>query len=341
MKYKDLRKILQLEDNERFNELFYDPGETNEKNENRKFISLDGYYEIKKIIKEVEGKTLAESYRPIDYDTIAYAVTVYKDDNDTRDYLLNDLVTNDGKRIRNMANRTYSNPLINELLNLSFSKFGHLSLKALNKIIPYLEEGLLYHEACEKAGYNFNQKVGKEKQKLLPVIPANDIANPVVIRSLSQTRKVLNAIIKRYGSPSAIYIEMAREMGRHYNERREIEKQYNKNRTINEKAKSRIQELHPEISDPRGHDILKYKLWEEQDGRCAYSLYPIPMEHLFDYGFAEVDHIIPYSRSFDDSNANKVLVLTKRIKTSKTGRHMNGLEVMQSDGISSSHTSIH
>lgn len=311
MKYKDLRKILQLEDDERFNELFYDPGETNEKNENRKFISLDGYYEIKKIIKEVEGKTLAESYRPIDYDTIAYAVTVYKDDNDTRDYLLNDFVTNDGKRIRNMANRTYSSELIDELLNLSFSKFGHLSLKALNKIIPHLEEGLLYHEACDKAGYNFNQKVGKEKQKLLPVIPANDIANPVVIRSLSQTRKVLNAIIKRYGSPSEIYIEMAREMGRHYNERREIEKQYNKNRTINEKAKSRIQELHPEIGDPRGHDILKYKLWEEQDGRCPYSLKSIPIERLFDYGFAEVDHIIPYSRSFDDSNANKVLVLAK------------------------------
>ncbi len=312
IKYKDLRKILQLQDDERFNELFYDPGETNEKNENRKFISLDGYYEIKKIIKEVEGKTLAESYRPIDYDTIAYAITVYKDDNDAREYLSNDFVTTDGKRIKNLANRAYKEELIDELLNLSYSQFGHLSLKALNKIIPYLEEGLPYYKACEKAGYHFNQRVGKDKQKLLPVIPANDIANPVVIRSLSQTRKVLNAIIKRYGSPSGIYIEMAREMGRHYNERREIEKQYNKNRTINEKAKSRIQELHPEISDPRGHDILKYKLWEEQHGLCAYSLDPIPIGKLFDYGFAEVDHIIPYSRSFDDSNANKVLVLAKQ-----------------------------
>lgn len=311
VKYKDLRKTLQLHDDERFNELFYDPSDTNEKNENKTFISLKGTYELKKIVKEVEGTTLAKSYRPIDYDTFAYAITVYKDDQDARDYLLNDYVSSSGRRIHNLSNRSYSNELIDELLNLSFSKFGHLSLKALNNIIPYLEQGYLYHEACEKAGYNFNQKIGTKKEKLLPVIPADDIANPVVIRSLSQTRKVLNAIIKRYGSPSNIFIEMAREMGRHYTERREIEKQYNKNRTINDKAKKRIQELHPEISEPRGHDILKYKLWEEQDGKCAYSLKHIPMEDLFQHGTAEVDHIIPYSRSFDDSNANKVLVLAK------------------------------
>lgn len=317
IKYKDVRKSLQLEDGERFNELFYDPSETNAKNENKNFISLSGYYELKKIVKEVEGKTLAESYRPIDYDTFAYAVTVYKDDNDTRDYLLNDYVTENGKRINNLANRTYSEKLIEELLNLSYSKFGHLSLKALNKIIPYMEEGHPYHKACELAGYQFNQKVGKTKTKLLPVIPGDEIANPVVIRALSQTRKVINAIIKRYGSPSAIYIELAREMGRHYKERKDLEKQYNKNRIINEKAKDRIRELHPEFSDPRGHDILKYKLWEEQDGRCAYSLKPIPMDQLFDFGYAEVDHVIPYSRSFDDSNANKVLVLSRENQNKK------------------------
>src|SRR5699024_5189299 len=107
--------------------------------------------------------------------TLAYAVTVYKDDNDTRDYLLDDYVNENGKRINNIANRAYSDDLIEEVLNLSFSTFGHLSLKALNKINPYLEEGYLYHEACEKAGYNFNQRIGKKKEKLLPVIPANEI----------------------------------------------------------------------------------------------------------------------------------------------------------------------
>ncbi len=317
VKYKDIRKTLQLQHYERFNELYYDLNETNEKNENKTFLSLEGQYKLKKVVSNIEGKTLAESYRPIDYDTFAYAVTVYKDDHDAREYLLNTYVNENGKQVKNLANRAYNEELIEGLLNLSFSKFGHLSLKALNKIIPYVEQGHAYHEACEKAGYQFNQRVGNEKQKLLPVIPTKDITNPVVIRSLSQTRKVINGIIKRYGQPSEIYIELARDMGRHYSERRELEKQYNKNRKLNSQAKERIHELHPEISDPRGHDILKFKLWEEQDGRCAYSTKKIKMDDLFDHGVAEVDHIIPYSRSFDDSNANKVLVLKKENQDKK------------------------
>lgn len=311
VKYKDLRKTLKLDDNERFNELFYDPSETHAKNENKRFVSLDGYYQLKQIVHNVKDKTIAEAFRPIDYDTLAYAVTVYKDDNDTRDYLSNNYVNSNGKAVSNLANRVYNEQLIEQVLNLSFSQFGHLSLNALNKIIPFLEEGYQYHEACAKAGYNFNQRVGTEKKRLLPVIPADEIANPVVVRSLSQTRKIINSIIKRYGAPSNIYIEMARDMGRHYTERRDLEKQYNKNRTVNDKAKARISELHPEISNPRGHDILKYKLWEEQNNKCAYSLKPIKIDYLFNPGYAEVDHIIPYSRSFDDSNANKVLVLSR------------------------------
>ena len=311
VKYKDLRKVLSIPDYARFNELYYDRNESNEKNENKTFLSLQAYYKMKKAIKQIEGKTLAESYRPIDYDTFAYALTVYKDDQDAKDYLMNNYVNENGKRIRNIANKSYNEVLIEELLHLSFSKFGHLSLKALNNIMPYIEAGDQYHEACRKAGYTFNQKVGEEKKKLLPVIPTEDIVNHVVIRALSQTRKVLNAIIKRYGSPTEIYIELAREMGRNYTERKELEKQFNKNRVVNENAKKRIQELVPGIHEPRGHDILKYKLWEEQHQRCAYSMKPISIRDLFNAGYAEVDHIIPYSRSFDDSNANKVLVLSQ------------------------------
>ena len=123
---------------------------------------------------------------------------------------MNTYVNENGRKIPNLTNRAYDKKLIEELLYLDFSLFGHLSLKALNKIIPFAEEGLQYNEACEKAGYNFNQRIGKEKKKLLPVIPTDEIANPVVIRALSQTRKVLNKIIKTYGSPTNIYIELER-----------------------------------------------------------------------------------------------------------------------------------
>ena len=69
VKYDQLRKVLKLNDSERFNELFYDFTKSNEKNEKKRFLSLEGTYKIKKIIEKVEGKTLAASYSPKDYDT--------------------------------------------------------------------------------------------------------------------------------------------------------------------------------------------------------------------------------------------------------------------------------
>ena len=42
-----------------------------------------------------------------------------------------------------------------------------------------------------------------------------------------------------------------------------------------------------------------------------YSLRQMSLEKLFSPNYAEVDHIVPYSKSFDDSRKNKVLVLTE------------------------------
>ncbi|CAM3282474.1 type II CRISPR RNA-guided endonuclease Cas9 [Filibacter tadaridae] len=310
VKYTALRKELHLQEEERFNELFYDEGKSLAINEKVTFLSLEGQYKIRTIIKETEGKDAVYEYRPIDYDAIAYALTVFKDDQDIKDYLLNQYVDTKGRKQFNISNRIYSDGLIDSLLNLSFSKFSHLSLKALTQLLVHMEEGKTFKEACDFCGYSIGQTKNQKKTRLLPVLPEEEIRNPVVLRALSQSRKVINAIIKRYGSPSNLYIELAREMGRPYKERREISKEYNTNRSVNERAKSSVIEFSG-IKDPRGHDILKYKLWESQDGRCAYSLKTIPLEQLFEIGYAEVDHIIPYSRSFDDGNQNKVLVLTK------------------------------
>lgn len=60
-----------------------------------------------------------------------------------------------------------------------------------------------------------------------------------------------------------------------------------------------------------GLDIVKFKLYQEQKGFCPYSGVEIKKERLYEPGYAEVDHIIPYSRCFDDSYSNKVLVLAE------------------------------
>ncbi|MCM1295355.1 MAG: type II CRISPR RNA-guided endonuclease Cas9 [Muribaculaceae bacterium] len=78
------------------------------------------------------------------------------------------------------------------LLECEFSGFGNLSVKAMQKIIPYLEQGLKYDKACEAAGYNFKSHGGGvAKLKKLRGKEINDeinsIAVPVVRRSVSQT----------------------------------------------------------------------------------------------------------------------------------------------------------
>ena len=147
----------------------------------------------------------------------------------------------------------------------------------------------------------------------MPKLPQNtyDITSPVVKRSnQSRQSKVVNEIIKRHGSPAAVNIELAREMSKSFKDRKRIEKEQNDNAAQNQRIYDEIKDTF-HVAQPSGQDIVKYKLWQEQDCKCVYTGQPIKAENLFVPGYYEVDHIIPYSISFDDSYTNKVLVLTK------------------------------
>lgn len=202
-----------------------------------------------------------------------------------------------------------------KLLDLECSSFGNLSIKAMNKLIPFLRQGLKYDKACEAVGYNFKAH-GSSLSKLKKLrgeeinTEINSIATPVVRRSVSQTLKVLNALIDKYGSPCAVNIELARELSKNFEERKKIERDNKTNEAEHQRALERLNKEFNVVS-PKGIDVLKLRLYEEQGGKCAYSLKPIDASRLFVSNYVQIDHIIPYSRSFDDSFNNKVLVLTK------------------------------
>lgn len=218
--------------------------------------------------------------------------------------------------------------LVDALLDIRFDKFHALSLKALRKIVPHMEAGLRYDEACEKAGYHHSQlfKVGEGARKTLPSLYSGrdksgrmvfneelgDIPrNPVVLRALNQARKVLNALVQKYGSPNAVHIEMARELSKPFDERNKIGKEQDVYRERNEKDRQTFVSEYGIVGAPRGGDFEKWKLYREQQGKCAYSVEPIDLHRLLESGYVEIDHALPYSRSFDDSKNNKVLVLAK------------------------------
>lgn len=160
-----------------------------------------------------------------------------------------------------------------------------------------------------EAGY---QKPEQTAQIYLPPVPQDDssITSPVVRRAVSQTIKVINAIIREMGSsPVYINIELARELSHDKKERDKIKKAQDDNAAKNEKAMNQLREYVDGM--PSGQDLVKYKLWEEQQGRCMYSDEPIQLERLTEPGYVDVDHIVPYSICFDDRMANKVLVLAR------------------------------
>ena len=126
---------------------------------------------------------------------------------------------------------------------------------------------------------------------------------------------MINAIIDKYGSPKAIYIETAKDLSKSYDDRKRIEFKQKENYENNEKIKEYIRETFN--FEPKPFDIVKMKLWREQGGKCAYSLKSIPAERLFEENFVQVDHIVPFSRCFDDSYNNKVLVFSSENQNKK------------------------
>ena len=298
VKYSSLRKLLKLKETERFNSLNYsiksgeDINEI-EKTEKAVFVKMPYFYAYKKIFGTKLG-VVPTDLEQEQYDRIATILTEYK---------------NDDSRTQRFKELNLESKHIDKLLSLNASKYQHLSIKAMRNIIPYLLEGLSYDKACVKAGYDFR---GLEEVSKLHILKGpeitnflKDITNPIVKRSVSQTIKVLNAIILKYGTPLAVNIELAREMSKTFEERNRINKEGEKRFKENEKIKKEIQELNRKFVT--GQDIVKYRLWQEQQHICPYSGKTIPQEKLFEPGF-EVDHIIPYSISFDDSYRNKVLV---------------------------------
>lgn len=194
---------------------------------------------------------------------------------------------------------------IEALSSLSFTDFNRLSLKAISVLLPLMEQGQRYDEAMRVLGTPAAQKT-----LFLPPLKETDIAilNPTVIRAFAEFRKVANALVRKFGSFDRVHIELAREVNTKET-RDELEKIAEDNKKTNDRAASWITENFPSVPIKK-KNILKARLFEQQDGRCAYALKPISLERLFDEGYCEIDHILPRSRSGDDSFANKVLCLT-------------------------------
>ncbi|MBL9122083.1 MAG: type II CRISPR RNA-guided endonuclease Cas9 [Planctomycetaceae bacterium] len=196
--------------------------------------------------------------------------------------------------------------------------YGSLSLKAIEKLLPHLERGLVYQSqsdpelsALHAAGYLRRDELQRRLFDRLPDLSRmrlgdsrlGEIPNPVVRRALVELRKVVNAIVAKYGRPAAVHVEMARDVQVGSERRREIAARMRAREADRERAADAIRKLGLAA---RRDGVNKYLIWQEQGHECVYCGKPISQSQLFG-GEVEVDHILPYSRCLDDSQMNKVV----------------------------------
>lgn len=291
LSYAQIRKKLALDDDVFFNSLYYGD-KPKEEAEKRKWPQMQSYHKIRTALDKV-GKGTISTLTESQLNAIASILTQYK---------------SDAKRVDALREAGIPPQFDEVLLPLSFSKYGNLSVKAMRELIPMLEQGMRYDEACKEVYGDHRGLSTGERKNRLSLKDAEDIANPVVRRAVSQTIKVVNAVVRTYGPPDVVRIELAREMSQNFDERRKTEKRQDENRAANERAKEQIAEYKGDRAT--GLDIVKFKLYREQEGVCLYSGRNLDLSRLFEPGYVDVDHIIPYSRCFDDSYQNKVLVLS-------------------------------
>lgn len=182
-----------------------------------------------------------------------------------------------------------------------FRGTGHVSTAACRRLIPHLEAGLVYSEACQREGWD-HAAIGLSR--------VQDVRNPVVSKILRECTRQIAVVLREFEPVDAVHLEMARDVGKSPEERQEIRKGMDERAAQRERNRQEFETLLGRR--PNDEELLRYELWLEQNHRCPYT-FPdeaayIPPECLLATdNRVQVDHIFPYSRSGDDSFRNKVL----------------------------------
>lgn len=135
------------------------------------------------------------------------------------------------------------------------------------------------------------------------------LANPTVHVALNQLRRVVNALVKEYGHPEQVVLELARDLKLSQKQKDDLAKTQKDNEKNNARRKAEIEAL-DRVATPNA--MILMRLWEELgpplQRNCVYTGRPISLTQLLS-GEVEIEHILPYSRTLDDTFANRTLAM--------------------------------
>ena len=205
------------------------------------------------------------------------------------------------------------------------------SRRVSTKLVSQLQnhqgvEPLALHVAVEQAGFGSHSARSHRDLtgEILDFLPSNygeymirhvglngRISNSTVHIGLNQLRVVVNSLIKRYGKPTQIHIELARDLKLNAKQREKANEINKKNR---EDRKRRRDKFFQDFKrNPTDEEMEKLLLWEELNPsdcaarQCPYSGKPIGMNALIQSSEVQVEHILPRGKTLDDGLSNKTL----------------------------------
>lgn len=268
---------------------------------------------------------------------------------ETQDKIVETLIVEEDeeKILKLLDNYSLSNNQKDNILKWEYSRgTTMLSARFMRECSTImLEHFVPYHEAVAKMGMHHSdfEKIVQRSSlpyygEILTSLTAkasgdqNDpdeirygrISNPTVHIALNQLRKLVNALIRRYGKPSEIIVEIGRNLKISPKTKLSIFQQQALNQENNNRARNELTKLG--LVHPTGEFIKKYRLWEELapggEGlvrRCPYCGKPISASQLLSAD-VEIEHILPYSRTLLDSRDNLTIAhkICNQVKKERT-----------------------
>ena len=141
----------------------------------------------------------------------------------------------------------------------------------------------------------------------------DSIRNPMAMRALFRLRILLNTLLRqgKIDRTTKINIEFSRNL--HDANHRKAFEQYRRDREAENRKYA--DELRTQYADATGRtieptetDILKFRLWKEQQHRCIYTGKQIGIaDFIGSNPRFDIEHTVPRSRGGDDSQKNKTL----------------------------------
>ena len=142
-----------------------------------------------------------------------------------------------------------------------------------------------------------------------PEIAYGRLSNPTAHVMLNQLRRVVNALVNEYGRPEHIMFELARDLKLSQKQKDELAKRRKYGERESARRKAEIEAL-DQVATPKTMTMMR--LWEEmgppEQRRCVYTGQLISLDQLLSGG-VEIERILPYSRTLDDTFANHTLAI--------------------------------